>query len=61
MILPGITSTSDENYVKDTANEFMSRGYKVVVYVDRFVSPEVKLKIPIKGHIDKIKDIRNAI
>jgi len=59
IVLPGLTASAREPYVRNMAAEGLDNGYEVVVYHNR--GNEVEMIIPEKGYYDPIIDFKCAV
>ena len=59
VIIPGLTGSSQDNYVKDLVNKFGKAKYRCVVYQPRFNGG--KLVLPDEGFLDILKDFKLTI
>lgn len=59
MILPGLTASSKEPYVKNIVSEVLDNGYDVVVYHNR--GNECDMILPTSGYLDPIEDFKHAV
>jgi predicted alpha/beta-fold hydrolase len=59
VIIPGLTGSSKDNYVKDLVNSLGNDGYRSVVYEPRFNSG--KLVLPDEGNLDIVRDFKKTL
>jgi predicted alpha/beta-fold hydrolase len=59
VVIPGLTGSSDDNYVKDLINTLGKDDYRCVVYQPRFNGG--KLVLPEEGFLDILRDFKNTM
>jgi len=59
IILPGLTASAREPYVKSIVAEALENGYETVVYHNR--GNEIELTLPNDGYFDPISDFKLAV
>jgi len=59
LLLPGITGSAEENYIKDLALALCRSNYRCAVYHTRMNSS--KLVLPNEGYVDIVKDFKTTI
>jgi len=59
IVLPGLTASSREPYVKNIVAEALENGYEVVVYHNR--GNEVEMTLPDSGFFEPIDDFKVAV
>jgi len=58
-IVPGITATSKDVYIRNITSEGLNNGYKVVIYHPRGLASEYTF--PVEGYVCGIEDLRNTV
>jgi predicted alpha/beta-fold hydrolase len=59
IVLPGLTASAREPYVKNMASEALENGYEVVVYHNR--GNEVEMILPQEGFYNPMEDFKLAV
>jgi len=59
IILPGLTASAKEPYVKNITSEALDNGYEVVVYHNR--GNAVEMTLPTNGYLNPFEDFKLAV
>ncbi|RYE48796.1 MAG: alpha/beta fold hydrolase [Sphingobacteriales bacterium] len=59
VVIPGLTGTANDKYVRDIVGNLLKNGYRCVVYQPRFNGGQ--LILPDEGYLDILKDFKSTM